>query len=229
MFFLDQFGYTQTPMSLVRLLLGLPMCEVFSYLNWDHLSAYMSDSNKAPGITATLGSDKWKECLPLSGARRAHRFVELYKEALRDRDRGGAKYVLDFAMYGEHDRLINWLLFCTKSLVGVREMKRAMRRVDNAGTFRFSDKDDPDQMLLLGSCDDAWLAGELGKRLAGRPMTVGDVEKYVLTETPCHNFKIALNMLWKQERLRVPHPPTPWRRGSFAKEDMIVEFVGDQD
>jgi hypothetical protein len=113
---------------------------------------------------------------------------------------------------------------------GLEEMKKAMWSVDRTGNFRFSDKDNPDQLKLLDeSCSQSWLAEELHGRLKGREMTAAGVKEFVLTDTPCYLFKEALKILQsdKPERIRVVKAPIGRRRGEYKDEDLdeiIVKF-----
>lgn len=226
MVFLDQFGYSQIPITLIAQILQWPQCEVFSYLNWDHLNQYLTHAPKAAGITGAFGSEVWKQALSMPTANRRSFLLSEYRQALTTRAR--AKFVLDFAMYDENDSLLYWLFFCTNSIRGVEEMKKAMRQVDKTGSFRFSDKDDPSQLLLLSGCDDEWLANELASRLTGRTMTAEEVKVYVLSETPCHLFKKALAKLEREDKCEIAAAPAKRRAHSFP-DDLLgsirVRFV----
>jgi three-Cys-motif partner protein len=61
--FLDQFGYSEVPMSLVKRVLHFSECEVFSYLDWAWMNRFMTDSTKWDGINAAFGGDEWKAAL----------------------------------------------------------------------------------------------------------------------------------------------------------------------
>jgi hypothetical protein len=131
-------------------------------------------------------------------------------------------------MSGEGDQLLYWLFFCTNSLRGLEEMKKAMWQVNDKGTFRFSDGDNPNQLTLaiMSGADDNWLAGHLHKNLIGQSREVGEIKEYVLVETPCYKFKECLRLLEKQGRVRAKVAATSERKkGNFSDEKMVVEFV----
>lgn len=218
MVFLDQFGYSQISIELIEQLLRWPQCEVFSYLNWDHLNQYLTDPSKAAGVTKAFGSDVWEQAKSMPTVERRSFLLTEYRRSLKERAR--AQFVLDFAMYDENDSLLHWLFFCTNNIRGLEEMKKAMRRVDDTGSFRFCDKDDPNQLLLLSGCDDDWLANELASRLAARVMTAKEVKAYVLCETPCDLFKKALIKLEKAKQLSIVDAPTGRRAGSFPDKSL---------
>lgn len=224
MVFLDQFGYSQVPIDLIGQIMRWEQCEVLSYLNWDHLNRYLSDPNKASGITDAFGTDVWQEAIVMPTDKRRAFLLRLYKTALQKR--GGAKYVLDFAMYDANDSLLYWLFFSTNHIRGLEEMKKAMWKAGESGSFRFSDRQDPGQMLLLSVLDDHWLARELSTRLGGQTMTIHQVRDFVLTSTPCYLFKGALRKLEAQKAL-VPLKTKLGRKpGTFPDDqfDMKVRF-----
>jgi three-Cys-motif partner protein len=224
--FLDQFGYSDVPIELIARIMKNHSCEVFSYMDWRFLNAFMTDEKKAAAISRAFGDESWKACLDVQGKMREQIFLKLYSERLRMA--GNSKYVWNFAMSGEGDQLLYWLFFCTNSLRGLEEMKKAMWQVNDQGSFRFSDRDNPNQLTLaiMSGADDNWLANHLHKTLLGQSRTVGAIREYVLVETPCYKFKECLGLLERQGRIRVKVPATDKRKkGTFSDESTVVDFV----
>lgn len=225
--FLDQFGYSAVPMSLIRRVLSGPSCEVLSFMNWRDLNRYVADESKWAGITRAFGGDEWKEIIGLDGQQKSRRFLELYDAALRDRAQ--AKYSCSFAMHDRDGQLIYWLIFCGNNDRGLEEMKGAMWSVDSSGRFRFSDKHSG-QLSLLKGFDDEWLSNRLSVLLLGREMSVGEIKHFVLTETPCYQFSEALRRLERNGELVVVSAPPERRKGTFKKyantgtPELIVRF-----
>jgi three-Cys-motif partner protein len=211
--FLDQFGYSEVPLSLVRRLLVIPRCEVFSYLNWDHLNRFLTDESKWPGITEAFGSEDWKKAIDLIGRQRRDFLLNAYLSSLKQ---AGARFVAHFEMFGENDTLLYWLFFCTSHIRGLEEMKKAMWKVDDTGLFRFSDAANPNQQLLLGQHDTRWLATHLVRTLAGKTLGVPEIMEYVLVRTPCVLFKDALKELEAASKIEVSGASARRRRGTFS-------------
>lgn len=183
-------------MDLIGRILRFGECEVFTYLDYKAMNRWITDPNKAETFTRAYGGEEWRECIHLPEDRRRAGLLDRYKSALKDKKRGHAKYVSSFLMFDNHGQPLYWLVFCTNNLRGLEEMKRAMWSVDKTGNFRFSDRENPDQLTLLDeSCSQEWLAGELTRLLGGRKMTVAEVREFVLTDTPCYLFKAALKAL----------------------------------
>jgi len=222
LFFLDQFGYSSFSMSLIGRILKHDVCEVFSYLNWNLLHPFMSDPAKRAGITSAFGGEEWMPVIELSGSQKEDRFRDTYLDALHSR--AGAKYTYPFAMRDRSNRLIYWLFFCTNSLDGLKQMKRAMRRVDPSGGFQFSDRF-ASQLGPLFTYGDDDLARDLSKELDGQTMTVGEVEEFVLVNTPASKYRRALGNLERTKRLKPVDPPAGRPRHTFKDKGMKVRFI----
>jgi three-Cys-motif partner protein len=224
--FLDQFGYSAVPMSLIARVLSHAQCEVLTYLFWRELDRFISDSTKHAGISRAFGSDDWKPAIQLSGQARSRFMLDLYVRSLAEH--AGAAFVWPFTMRDRDGKLLYWLFFCTNSKHGLREMKRAMWKVDDTGSFNFSDAVGEGQMTLLKSFDQLWLAGEMKARLTNRTMTVDEIDLFTLTETPCFQFKEALKGL---EQAGIARPvDAPSKRRAFSYEDgsLRIRFVAEE-
>jgi len=227
-FFLDQFGYSDVSMQLIQRTMKHPQCEVFSYLNWARLNQFITDQSKWSAITNAFGGDEWKQVLQLTANKKAAFILNTYRVALKSK--AGVRYVWHFAMCDKDDKLLYWLFFCTNSLRGLEEMKKAMWRVDQTGGFRFSDKDDPSQLNLFENYTDDSLAQDLILRLQEQKLTLLQVKEFVLTETPVCLYKNALKLLEEKGLLKVTNAPPGRRRGTFPDkymEQIQVEFLSD--
>lgn len=218
--FLDQFGYSAVSMELVKRIAAYDQCEIFLYLDYKDMNRWISDPSKASSFTRTFGGEEWRKAIHLPQERRRVFLLEEYKKALDLRAK--VKYVSSFAMFDKANQLLYWLIFCTNSLRGLEEMKKAMWKVDDSGGFRFSDRDEPGQLKLLrDEFDQEWLADRLAGNFPGQDVTVAQIRKYVLTATPCYLFKPALKSLEmsKDPGLTVVRAPAGRRRGTFKDDD----------
>ncbi len=223
-FFLDQFGYSDVSMDLIKRILKHQSCEVFTYLNWSNLSRFISDETKSATITQTFGGNEWQEVLQIKHTQRASFMLNLYRNALRKK--AEARYVWHFGMGDRNGKLIYWLFFCTNNVRGLQEMKKAMSKVDPSGGFRFSDKDNPTQLHLFGEYSDRSLADDLAIALKGKTLSIEQVEEFVLTNTPAYKYKTALGFLEKEKKLsRVDTNDKKPKRG-FPDRNMMVRFEG---
>jgi len=223
LFFLDQFGYSDISMNLIARIMSQPLCEVFSYLNWDHMNRFITDQSKWPSITKAFGGSEWQKVLTLELPERPAFMLKTYRAALKEK--ANSKYVWHFAMCDSNNKLLYWLFFCTNNLRGLEEMKRAMYKVDQTGGFRFSDSDNPCQLSIFQNCTEELLADELRSRLAGQILTVEKVKEFVLTETPAYNFKKALKILEDSYCLEVISAPHKRRKGTFPNDDIVLKIL----
>ncbi len=227
--FLDQFGYSQAPMSMIGEIMSGISCEALIYLDYQRMNHTLGDQNKESALTRTFGSRVWEGARQLQGRERVAYLRDSYKEALYQ---SGAGYVWDFEMRGQHNQLLSWLFFCTSNERGLEEMKKAMYRLDLTGDFRFSDRDVGQFSLLAESFDLDWLAGHLLDHFKGKKVPHGTIRKHVLTETPRISYRGALAKLEGAGSLWVIDPPEGRRRGAFNFDDSIlIEFlpgVGEQ-
>ena len=188
LFFLDQFGYSHVPMSLIRAIMAERQCEVFSYLNGQRMNAYLSDPKKWASITEAYGDDSWKQALTIEGAKRQECLINTYKDAIRRH--ANTEYVWSFAMFDPRGHLIHWLVFMTNYWQGLFEMKRAMWRADKKGQYRFSDRvEGVGQESFLSTLHGDQLATELTERLTGQTLSEAQVQDFVLTKTPFYSFR----------------------------------------
>jgi three-Cys-motif partner protein len=213
--FLDQFGYSQVSISLVKRVLALPQCEVFELIEYREINRFITDESKNVAIDRAFGGNEWRDCAELSGPKREECLRTTYTRALRDR--AGAKYVVSFRMHNSVGQPIYWLFFCTSHLRGVEEMKRAMWKLDGAGTFKFSDRVGLGQPAFLGGYDEKWLADELNRTLSGRVLDQTELKEFVLTSTPCYLFKGSLKILEKRGQLSVENTPSSRRPDTFPE------------
>ena len=199
LFFLDQFGYSQVPMDLIKTIMRHDKCEVFSYMNFLRLNHFLADQTKWAGITAAYGDDRWKPALNMTGQEREDFLRDAYTKAIEQN--GGVDFVWPFAMFDSQGRLIHWLIFATNNLKGLEEMKKAMWRADSSGSYRFSDRTNLAQQRFFSGFDDEWLAEELARSLKGQTMSEQKLNEYVLLNTPCYKFRMAVNLLRKSGRV----------------------------
>lgn len=229
LFFLDQFGYSQVPMSLIRAIMAERQCEVFSYLNGQRMNNFLSDETKWESVTNAYGDESWKPALEMSGPARQKFLINTYKDAIRRN--AGTDYAWAFAMFNSFGHLIHWLVFTTNHWNGLLEMKKAMWKADTTGQYRFSDRvEGVGQQSFLSTLDDDRLATELADKLVGRTLAESQVRDFVLTKTPYYKFKSQVNKL-RTANLAVPRQHGLWpvtfvtqRNGSPIPHDRLASM-----
>jgi hypothetical protein len=123
----------------------------------------------------------------------------------------------------------DYYLFCaTNELLGLTKMKAAMWKADESGEFRFSDATDPNQLVLFENAPSfPTLQARIVARFAGKQVSVGDVEQFVVVETAFResHYKGILKALEKDGGLKVLNPGAGRRAGTFGDPAMVVRFA----
>ncbi|MHB8418244.1 MAG: three-Cys-motif partner protein TcmP [Myxococcales bacterium] len=223
--FVDPFGFTRVPFSIVKEIARRPRCEVLITLMFEEINRFLSLPEQAANYDELFGSPRWRKAIPLSGAPRNAFLRDLYLGQLR-KD-AGLKYVRAFEMRNERDRTDYYLCYGTSNRLGLQKMKEAMWKVDPQGTYRFSDATNANQLVLFDADPLDILERQIADRFRGQETTVGEVEEFVLAETAFRetHYKGILKALETAGRLEIPAPPPKRRRGSFGLQSMRIRFA----
>jgi hypothetical protein len=133
-------------------------------------------------------------------------------------------------MANENDATDYFLFFATNSRKGLQKMKEAMWRVDESGTFRFSDATAGAAQLSLpftATPDFAALKRDVVKRFAGHVATVADIEEFVLADTPFRETHYKKHVLAELEHdgMVTPVDAKRGRRpGTYGDPGMKLRF-----
>lgn len=178
--FIDPFGFSGIPFDLVRRILSYKRSEAFILLNTNALRRFLEHSNHEIRlhIAETFGTS---DVFDISAAKfdRLLALRELYQKQLSQH----AKFVRYFEMLDSSGSTIYHLFFATNNPLGFEKMKDAMWAVDRTGAFRFSDRTDPNQMILLGPDPSGDLATILGERFRGQTQSAQVVKRWVIENT----------------------------------------------
>jgi hypothetical protein len=107
-----------------------------------------------------------------------------------------------------------FLFFATNSAKGMEKMKEAMWRVDESGEVRCSDATNPAQTLLFTPAPDfGALRRLIVERFAGQEVSVGEIEEFVLADTPFKttHYKKLLAELEKEGWIEAVNAPSDRR------------------
>ena len=202
--FIDPFGYSDTPMSIISRLMRYYGCEVLITFMYEEINRFLTADyrTKEHQYDALFGTHAWRQIAAVSmdSNDRRQRLHDLYRDQLRTV--GGAKYVRSFRMLNKHNNTDYFLFFGTNHLKGLSAMKDAMWAVDPSGTYQFSDVTDQNQLLLFQPEPDySLLKRLLLERFEGNTVSIDEIDSYVLEETP---FRVA----GYKERVLVPMEDT---------------------
>jgi three-Cys-motif partner protein len=228
--FIDPFGWTGAPFSIVRYILGQPKCEVLVTFMYEEINRFIGHPDQTANFDAFFGTRDWRDGIGLAGPRNRNRFLhDLYLRQLREGAR--ARYVRSFQMCNTSGVTDYYLFYATGNLIGLRKMKEAMWAVDPSGEFTFSDATNPRQMVLFsGAPRYEDLRRQILTRFESCVATVGEIEEFVLAETAfCHTHykKQVLKplKLADQPRVAVLEAPPGRPRGTFASPGLRIRFL----
>jgi three-Cys-motif partner protein len=233
-FFIDPFGFSHTPMHIIKRIMQLPMCEVVITFMYEEVNRFLTANyhTKDQTYDELFGTTAWRAIAQdstLSASEREKRLHDLYHRQLLTTT--GATYVRSFCMLNRHNATDYFLFFATRSRKGVEAMKRAMWKVDPTGAFQFSDYSNPYQpLLLLEKPNYTDLQRILLARFKGQEVGIDEIEEYVLAETPYITFK--RECLAPLEAASPPclvvrciDPTYKRRKGSFPEEKVRIKFL----
>jgi three-Cys-motif partner protein len=184
--FIDPFGYSHTPMSLVSRLMANPKCEAlitFVYESVNRFVTWDNQENQAH-LDGLFGTPEWRSVGGLDDPLDRRTFLhDLYVKQLRDM--AAISFVRSFQMINDGNRTEYFLFFGTNGFPGLKKMKYAMWGADPIRGVQFSDATDQTQTLLFEAEPDF----EQLRRLlldwgAGTERSVEEIETYVVEETP---------------------------------------------
>ncbi|AKB85406.1 three-Cys-motif partner protein TcmP [Methanococcoides methylutens] len=195
--FIDPFGISDTPFSVVGKILKNKKCEVFINFMSGFLNRFKDLDMNEEHINNLFGTPAWQA----EATRTEQGFVEYYQQRLGTT----AKYVRSFAMKNENNQVIYRLVFGTNSYEGLKKMKAAMWNVDKSGSFTFSDRTDPNQVLLIPHEPNYQdLKRLIVNKFDGLEVSIEDIERYVVIETIYRETHFKRQILTHMENATSP-------------------------
>jgi three-Cys-motif partner protein len=226
--FIDPFGFAGVPLSLIKRIMQNPHCEVLITFMYEELNRFISQERLWNSVAELYGNDDWRSVIDVEDPRRREAVLHgLYKSRLN----AGAniQHVLSFKMRNRSNTTDYFLFFGTNNLLGLKKMKEVMWKVDESGSFLFSDNThNSDQPVLFQREPDFRLLKRLVLERFGRTITtVMELEKYILTQTPFRETHYKRQILLPMEEageINAYRPTRIRRKGSFPY-DCIIEFL----
>ena len=145
--FIDPFGPTGFPISLIRRLAQQPRSEVLITFNYQSLNEwFLQDPRKHRHLDELYGSNVWRLAIqtPDPDQKESH-LMEAYQKALQSLGWKGRS----FRMVNKQNQTQYYLFFATNHWQGMLAMKQAMRKAAPTGDFQYFDLIDPQQQHLF--------------------------------------------------------------------------------
>ncbi|HEV7165723.1 MAG TPA: three-Cys-motif partner protein TcmP [Gammaproteobacteria bacterium] len=227
--FIDPFGPEGLSFATVKELLARPACEVLVNLDSDGINrVYQAgeSANHRERLNEVFGDAAWES--QLAGSRQqtqaARKIVAMYKDRLRALP--NVRYVFAFEMRSRKNAIDYHLVFASQHPTGLEKMKEVMRRLDQDGSYCFSD-DGIGQETMFRFDDSPVYAKQLLSHFHGQDVTYEEVRDYALNESPFANPKGMLKELEATNKITVSGVRSNRRRGTFPEDtqaDMRIQF-----
>jgi three-Cys-motif partner protein len=223
--FIDPFGF-KIPFAYVAEVLRAQSCEVLITFMFEEINRFLSQEQQPDNFDELFGCRDWREGIKIKSPRERVKFLhDLYQRQLMQA--AGARHVRSFAMRNERDAMDYFLFFATNNQLGLKKMKEAMWRVDEGGSYSFSDATDPNQTVLFAAEPDrALLSRLILEKYAGSETTPNEIERFVVCETPFRetHYKKVLQALESAGSVSAVNAPEKRRRGTYADPNMRLSF-----
>lgn len=230
--FIDPFGFSHTPMSVITRLMSHPRCEFLITFMHEEISRFLSYDNEAIAshYDELFGTQIWRQIVSESvdSKDRAQRIHDLYRDQLR---RSGARFIRSFCIRNKHNSIDYFLFFGTNNLLGMEKMKDAMWAVDSTGTYVFSDFTNPNQLFLIPPVPDYLpLKRILTEQYKGAIVSIKEIEEFIIAETPFRKSGYKSEVLKPMElanppQIKVVSCKAGRKRGQFADPEMLIQFL----
>jgi three-Cys-motif partner protein len=234
--FIDPFGFTGIPFSLIKQIMKNDKCEVLITFMYEEINRFVSDKQLWPSLAETFGiderqfeTDEWQEIINEKDSKRRELLLHnAYKERLEKE--ANIQFVRSFKMTNKINKTDYFLFFGTNNLVGLKKMKEAMWKIDESGMFNFSDATynpaQPTLFQLKPNYDELKML--ILKEFNKKAVSVLELENFILTQTPYRETHYKKHVLYQMERAQPPEikvkSDKKRRKGSFLP-GFTVEFL----
>src|SRR5262249_16357893 len=154
--------------------------EVLITFMFEEINRFLSQGQQPDNFDDLFGCRDWRKGINIRLPGDRIKFLhDLYQRQLTQA--AGAELVRSFAMRNERNTMDYFLFFATNNELGLKKMKEAMWRVDESGTYTFSDATDPNQSVLFSAEPDRRLLARLMvNKFSGVETTPNAIESFVV-------------------------------------------------
>jgi len=225
--FIDPFGFSGIPFSLIQRLLKRPRCEVFITFMVDAFNRFLEHPTDTvvQHIVDAFGTDEAIRIAEVPGNR-----IENLRVLYQSRLLQVADYVRYFEMRDRNNRTQYYLFFASNHELGHLKMKEAMWKVAPDGDFRFSDATNPNQLVLFEADPTSILIEQLRKEFAGKGVVTGfHLRKFVENKTAYLKKHMTAALLKEEEAGRIKGEDRKVdgqrRKRNTYPDDALISFV----
>ncbi|MHC4544383.1 MAG: three-Cys-motif partner protein TcmP [Planctomycetota bacterium] len=227
-FFVDPFGFSGIPFSIIKKILSNPKTEVFFTFMVRDIARFTGLPEIECTFNSLFGTDKWKRILS-SSKKPEIALIDLYREQLHEVSR--VKYSWPFRICtSQKVQTLYYLLHVTNNYKGHSIMKGIMYNQSAQGDFAYLGPEDiasRSQMRLFNINNIGELKKYVLEKFRDETLTYDDVQ-----EKACHpwyseppyidkHFRQALKELENEHKIKVDRVTSKTERG-LSKKDIIT-------
>ena len=184
--FIDPFGWSGIPMTVIRDLLSSDKCELLVNFMYDSVNRFVTDkrSSIARNFAELFGTkeEEYTAVAELDREKRKKFLHGLYISQLKKVV--GFRFVKSFEMVDrDRGRTVYFLIFGTKSIKGLEVMKDVMWSLDPVEGARFAGFKENQQVLFELEPDLEPLKRILLDQFGGKTVYIEEIEQFVIQET----------------------------------------------
>lgn len=229
-FFIDPFGFSGIPFTIIKKILENPKTEVFFTFMVRDIARFIGLPQLEDIFNKLFGTDKWKDILK-SSKKPEIDLIDLYREQLHEV--AGVKYSWPFKVStSEKIQTLYYLLHATNNLKGHSIMKGIMCNQSAEGNFAYLGPEEATartQMRLFDINSIKDLKKYLSDRFKGKSVNYDEIQEQVCTpwdtEPPYvdKHYRQALKELEKEEKVKVQRITSRTERGLSGQD--IIKFI----
>ena len=224
--FVDPFGWSQAPMSVIREVFAFDKCEVLITFMSDQINRFLTHPEESLhySLDALFGTKAYHQAATLEGDDRKVFLRELYVRQLRDMAGFRFSRPFEFRDMRRGTRTMYFLMFGTHHVRGLDRMKTAMWKLDPEQGVLFLGLTSGDPLLFEPEPNLDSLRDSLKNRFIGQTIPVEDIEEFTIVDTDytSSHYKGVLKDL---ERDGLLESVTERRRAYTYPEGTILRFL----
>lgn len=188
--FVDPYGFSIS-MKFLNEILQFPATELFVNFMYRYVDMAIRHTGHEDNMNALFGTSEWQELLSINdAARRSQAAIELFGSQLR------ADHVTHMYMRGANNALKYVLFHATNHRKGRQLMKSSIWTVTPDGSFTASERDSPNQPVLIAADPDLRrLENALWDEFSGKTVRMAKMDVWLVDQLylPKHLHKILRN------------------------------------
>ena len=231
-FFIDPFGFTGVPFTMVKNILSKPKTEVFFTFMVRDMARFIEHPHLRNTFTDLFGTEEWRDLIQIRNREKA--LIELYRKQLHETAR--LEYSCHFRVCeSERLRTLYYLIHATNSFDGHSIMKGIMFNQSALGDFAYLGPQDisaRSQLRLFNVHNTQELKEYLLWKFNGQSLSYDEIQ-----EKACHpwyseppyidkHFREALKELEKENKVKVQRVTSKTPRG-LSGNDRIAFSKGN--